>query len=177
MFPEPSSSDGSSFRESYSDAFLPFGRFIDVDSQLWTAEPRFHSTETAFASASLFDAGADGEVDLLWVTYERADRPRSFEAHRLTEQALIPILGSVVQHVFRKDWNNGQIETFVVEPGQGIVMLKDCYHTTTSAGGRAVCLMVSRRSTTEDLATGLREDRPLIESHCIEVPGSRTGPD
>lgn len=162
-----------------AENFSPYGRVIDATAQIGaaragtrqagTAQPNFWSPETAFASASSFDPGADGTVDLLWVTYDRAERPSVFEVHLHTEQALIPISGSVVQHVFRPDHNGGQIESFLVEPGQGIVMDAGCHHTTTSVGGFVTCLMVSRESTTRDLADSLHGDREPTETVYVQA--------
>lgn len=167
-----------------AEGFSPYGRVIDAAAQLGTGQtdtapadtalagtgqPGFWSAETAFVSASSFDPGAEGTVDLLWVTYDRAERPSTFEVHLHTEQALIPISGSVVQHVFRPDHNGGEIESFQVDPGQGIVMDPGCYHTTTSLGGFVTCLMVSRESTTRDLAAGLQDGREPTESVYVRV--------
>ncbi|MGO1972876.1 MAG: hypothetical protein ACTH2Q_07940 [Propionibacteriaceae bacterium] len=156
-------------RSIEAHAFAPFGRVIDVGTQLGVSEPGFWSAETAFVSASPFDPGADGEVDLLWVTYDRVERPTAFEAHLLTEQALIPISGSIVQHVFRPDHNGGRVESFAVNPGQGIVMNRGCFHTTTSVNDHVVCLMVSRASTTRDLADSLQEHRQPTESLYVDA--------
>lgn len=165
-----------------TEGFSPYGRVIDATAQLGTAQagtgqastgqPSFWSAETAFVSASSFDPGAEGTVDLLWVTYDRTERPSTFEVHLHTEQALIPISGSVVQHVFRPDHNDGEVESFLVEPGQGVVMDPGCYHTTTSVDGFVTCLMVSRESTTRDLADSLHGDRDPTESAYVQVEGA-----
>jgi ureidoglycolate lyase len=147
-----------------ADAFAPYGKVLDHISQAKTAAPAFHSTSSSFYRAALFDPGDDGEVDLLWVTYDRTDVPDRLEAHRLTEQALIPISGPVVQHVRRPDHRQESSESFLIRPGQGIVMYRRCLHATTSVEGEALCLMVSRASTTQDLADSLGQGATLTET-------------
>ncbi len=138
-----------------ADAFAPYGKVLDSTLQVDDSAPAFHSVSSSFYRAALFDPGDDGEVDLLWVTYDRTEIPRTLESHLLAEQALIPISGSVVQHVRRPDHRDGAVESFLIQPGQGIVMNRGCLHTTTSVSGKALCLMVSRVSTTQDLADSL----------------------
>lgn len=138
-----------------ADAFAPYGKVLDSTLQVDDSAPAFHSVSSSFYRAALFDPGDDGEVDLLWVTYDRTEIPETLESHLLTEQALIPISGSVVQHVRRPDHRDGAVESFLIQPGQGIVMDRGCLHTTTSVSGKALCLMVSRASTTQDLADSL----------------------
>lgn len=153
------------------EAFAPFGKVMDFHAQQVPGSSAFLSAATSFFRASLFEPGADGTTDLLWVSYDRAEPPEDFEAHLLTEQALIPITGTIVQHLFRDDVDDGTVSRFLVRPGQGIVMSPGSFHTTTSVDGEALCLMVSRVSTTDDLSRSLQTGCQASETVFAPPPG------
>ena len=146
------------------EAFAQFGRVMDFHAQLMQGSSAFMSETTSFFRASLFDPGDAGSTDLLWVSYDRSAPPEEFESHLLTEQALIPISGTIVQHLFRNDVDNGTVKRFLVRPGQGIVMSAGSFHTTTSVDGEVMCLMVSRTSTTDDLSHSLQSACQAVET-------------
>lgn len=162
---------GDGMLELTPEAFAPFGRVMDFHAQQVPGSSAFLSAATSFFRASLFEPGADGTTDLLWVSYDRAEPPEDFEAHLLTEQALIPITGTIVQHLFRDDVDDGTVSRFLVRPGQGIVMSPSSFHTTTSVDGEALCLMVSRVSTTDDLSRSLQTGCQASETVFAPPPG------
>lgn len=146
------------------EAFAPYGRALDFRTQRASGSSSFLAASSSFFRASAFDQGDTGTTDLLWVSYDRDTPPEEFESHLLTEQALIPISGTVVQHLFREDVDDGTVRRFEVAPGQGIVMSPGTFHTTTSVDGEVMCLMVSRTSTTDDLSYSLQLGCQAVET-------------
>ncbi len=142
------------------------------------AEPsrRFLSPATDFWSAHAFDTGAHGQTEVLWVIYRSGERVvDSLEVHHLTEQAIIPLTGSIIQIVAlgvegdsRPDPST--LAAFRVEPGQGICMRPGCWHTTRVLADEVRCAMLTRRSTTLDLVAHLAHGAPTVESAIVSIP-------
>ena len=138
--------------------------------------PRFLSPATDFWSAHAFDTGAGGEAEVLWVIYRSRERTvTSLEAHRLTQQAIIPLTGSIIQIVARPASLDGRpdlstLAAFRVEPGQGICMRPGCWHTTRVSADEVRCAMLTRRSTTIDLVAHLAQGASAGESAVVEIP-------
>ena len=141
------------------------------------AEPsrRFLSPATDFWSARAFDTGAAGQTEVLWVIYRSGERVvDSLEVHHLTEQAIIPLTGSIIQIVARGAEGGGApnlstLAAFRVAPGQGISMRRGCWHTTRVPAGEVRCAMLTRRSTTLDLVAHLVHGAPAVESAVLPI--------
>jgi ureidoglycolate lyase len=110
----------------------------------------------------------------LWVTYRDVspiiDR---LEVHRLTEQAVVPLTGEIVQIVGASSADGAldpqSVKAFRVPVGQGICMRPGCWHATRVLASEATCLMLTRQSTTADLIGHLTAGHPLAESAFCDV--------
>lgn len=96
------------------------------------------------------------------------------EKHLLTEQAIVPLTGSVVQFMACSN-SDGSVDlstaaTFIVHPGQGICMRPDAWHATRSLSPEVTCLMLTRASTTIDLVRHLRDGQVAGESVIVDIP-------
>jgi ureidoglycolate lyase len=133
------------------------------------------ATAVAYASPAsdfwrqhLFAAGGR-DPELLWVTYRdvspRIDR---LERHKLTEQAVVPLTGPVIQIVAAPTPADtpdaDSVRAFHVPVGMGLCMRPGCWHAARVPVAEAICLMLTRASTTVDLISHLTAGAPLIES-------------
>lgn len=157
------------------EAFAPYGWVLGGAPSKMDPAPHFLSAATDFWSAHVFETGAGGQPEILWTIY-RSSEPTvtSLEAHAMTQQALIPLTGEVVQIVARGAGDGGPdlstLAAFRVAPGQGICMRPGCWHTTRVSGGAVHCAMLTRRSTTLDLVRHLSQGAPAHESAIVSIP-------
>ncbi len=119
-----------------------------------------------------FDPGEGGETEVLWVDYRNADPlVGRFEQHPLTQQAVVPLTGDIVQVVALSGPDGApDLETlraFRLGPGVGLCMRPGVWHATRSQG--ATCLMLTRRSTTLDLVKALKGAAPAAETSLRDV--------
>jgi ureidoglycolate lyase len=80
--------------------FSPYGwllgKLIRPDGSI----PSFSNVEIDFWEEHVFDPGVGGETEVLWVTYRNQQRAvTSLEVHRLTQQAIVPLTGDIIQIV------------------------------------------------------------------------------
>jgi ureidoglycolate lyase len=134
----------------------------------------YRNTATAFWHEHLFDPGPDGEVEVLWVTYRDAGQAIDrLEVHHLTQQAVVPLIGEIIQVVALSDEEGAPdlatIRAFHLSTGVGICMHPSVWHATRTIGPEATCLMLTRRSTTLILSVTLpmltRRGRPVSETY------------
>ncbi len=117
------------------------------------------------------------ETEVLRVVYSNADcMINSLESHHLTEQALLPITGPIVQIVAISRSESSKIvdlfslRAFYIAVGQGVCMAPRCWHTTrVVTPGEAQCVMLTRASTTADLMAHLTKGSPLSESTIVAI--------
>jgi len=141
------------------------GKSIPEDADI----PAFRSRDLDFWQEHVFDAGAIGQTQVLWVNYRnRQSEVTSLEAHRLCQQAVVPLTGAIIQVVAQGGPEGSPdmstIRAFRVRVGEGLCMRAGCWHTTRVDVEEAKCLMLTRRSTTDDLVAHLRGEAPLGES-------------
>lgn len=134
----------------------------------------YSNPATDFWHEHLFDAGTEGEVEILWVNYRNNDPSIStLERHLLTDQAVVPLVGAITQIVALSGVEGspdlGSARALRVEPGTGVCMRANTWHATRSEG--ATCLMLTRRSTTIDLIAGLKGNAALVETVRQPVTG------
>lgn len=159
-------------------AVAPFGWMLGKPLPVATDAVAFASPASDFWHEHVFSTGAGGETEILWVTY-RSDDPAvaRLEVHHLTQQAVVPVIGSIVQ-VVAASTADGEpdlrtVRAFAIPPGQGICMRQGTWHATRSAGGVSTCLMLTRRSTTIDLVRHLNQGAAAEESRMTDIPPLR----
>jgi len=143
-----------------ASAFSPYGHMLGDDMQLSDPAAFFSHPSTDFWQTHLFQPGTGGETEILWVNYRNRDLAvTKLEVHHLTQQAIVPLTGSVVHLVARSD-ARGQpdaatLKAFLIPQGVGICMQPGCWHGSRVLGEQVTCLMLTRRSTTLDLVAHL----------------------
>ena len=148
------------------EGFAPFGAALGVSGPL-PGPDAWLGADSDFWHEHMFDAGG-GEPELLWVRYRGRDpHVRRLEAHRLTGQAVIPLTAPIIQIVALAEGSGAR--AFRVMPGQGLMMRAGCWHATRVEDQPATCAMLTRRSTTLDLAAHLNDGAPLAESALRDV--------
>ncbi|GGD94372.1 ureidoglycolate lyase [Caballeronia grimmiae] len=128
----------------------------------------FLSPQSDFWRAQLFETG-DTAAEILWVVYrEQPLSVSTLEAHHLTQQAVVPLTGSIIQILATSDDegnpNLRTLRAFEIKQGQGLCMYARTWHATRVRKGETACLMLTRASTTRDLATSLRDARLPVET-------------
>ena len=149
--------------------FHPYGWLLGKTIRLDGNIPAFSASEIEFWQEHVFDPGAGGETEVLWVRYRNKQREvSSLESHKLSQQAIVPLTGEIIQ-VVAGSQQDGSVDTssmqaFRVPVGQGICMRPGCWHSTRVDSAEVTCLMLTRRSTTVDLIAHLTDGSPLTES-------------
>jgi ureidoglycolate lyase len=136
----------------------------------------FRSSASDFWHEHLFDPGTNGDTEVLWVNY-RDNNPlvSRLEVHHVTQQAVVPLTGDIVQVLCLSDTNQtpdlSTLRAYHLSPGVGICMRPGVWHATRADD--ATCLMLTRRSTTADLIDHLVNARPAKESTILDIPAVR----
>ena len=151
-------------------AFETYGWVLGLPIPSGDPAATFRSAASDFWQAHLFDTGEAGQPEVLWVSYREAASPiTTLEKHLLTQQALIPLTGELVQFVACSAADGAPdlttLAAFRVQQGQGICMRPGCWHSTRIVqAGEVLCAMLTRRSTTLDLVRQLAQGEPATES-------------
>jgi ureidoglycolate lyase len=156
------------------DAVAPFGWMLGKPYPAAAGTAAYRNTASAFWQEHLFNPGSDGEVEILWVNYRDAGRAIDrLEAHHLTQQAVVPLTGEIVQVVALSDKEGAPDLTtaraFHLSSGMGICMRPGIWHTTRTIGPEATCLMLTRSSTTSDLVNHLANRRAARETSLRDI--------
>jgi ureidoglycolate lyase len=155
-------------------AVAPFGWILGKPYPPEAGATAYRNTATAFWQEHLFDPGPDGEVEVLWVTYSDASQAIDrLEVHHLTQQAVVPLIGEIIQVVALSDGGGApdlaSVRAFHLSPGVGICMHAGIWHATRTIGPEATCLMLTRRSTTVDLIGHLANAHPVRETSLRDI--------
>jgi ureidoglycolate lyase len=155
-------------------AVAPFGWMLGKPYPPEPGATAYRNTATAFWQEHLFDPGTDGEVEVLWVTYNDASQAIDrLEVHHLTQQAVVPLIGEIIQVVALSDGEGAPdlatVRAFHLPPGMGVCMRPGVWHATRTMGPEAICLMLTRRSTTVDLIGLLANAHPARETSLREI--------
>jgi ureidoglycolate lyase len=158
------------------DALAGCGTVLGLAPPAPGTAPAFLGAAADFWHVHAFDPGADGTSELLWVRYRNDSLVvRSLEAHWCTEQAVVP-LGATIVHVVCPTRGDGsrlpdleRLRAFRVPAGRGICMDRGCWHTSFAPAGEATCLMLTRSSTTRELAAHLAEGAPARETTIVDL--------
>lgn len=145
------------------ESFSPYGWLLG------RTLPPPGSAPADFWREHLFDPGAQGEVEILRVHYRNSDPTITrLEMHRLCQQVVIPLTGEITQIVAVSGVNGepdlNTIAAFRVPVGAALCMRPACWHTTRVNAAEIHCFMLTRASTTVDLANHLNTGSPLVES-------------
>jgi ureidoglycolate lyase len=151
------------------DNFRPYGWLLGKAIRLDGSIPAFRNAEMDFWEELIFNQGAGGETQVLWVNYRDRSREVSrLEVHRLTQQAIVPLTGEIILVVAGSGQDGSpdirSVSAFRVPVGEGICMRAGCWHTTRVDANEVKCLMLTRSSTTIDLIAHLAGGSPLSES-------------
>lgn len=124
----------------------------------------------------LFDAGKDGEFEIVWVNHGGSDPVVTrLEQHHLTEQAIIPLTGDLI-HIVALTGRDGApdlatVNAFRLAPGIGLCMAKDVWHTSRSRG--ITNLMLTRASTSVDMTRYQTKQGDPVETTLKDIPPIR----
>jgi ureidoglycolate lyase len=159
------------------DEIRPYGWVLGQAIRQVDGLPAFSDANTDFRQEHIFHPGSGGETEMLWVNYRDRKREIStLEVHRLTEQAVVPLTGEIIQVVAGSQPDGApdiaSLRAFRVRVGEGLCMRAGCWHTTRVDAPEVKCLMLTRRSTTIDLIAHLTSRSPLSESERCPVDGS-----
>jgi ureidoglycolate lyase len=161
--------------ESINEASVaPFGWMLGKPLPTTADAVAFTSPGSDFWHEHVFHAGNGGQHEILWVKYRSTDATvATLEVHHLTQQAVVPVIGSIVQVVAASDAAGepdlATLRAFAIDPGQGICMRPGIWHATRSAGREATCLMLTRQSTTMDLVRHLNQGAAAQESRLTDI--------
>jgi ureidoglycolate lyase len=156
------------------EGFRPYGWVLGKTIELDGSIPAFSDAETDFWQEHIFDSGAGGETQMLWLNYRNRKREvYTLEMHKLTHQAVIALTGEIIQIVAESQHDGSphlaKIKAFRIDVGKGICMRAGCWHATRVDEREVRCLMLTRSSTTNDLVAHLRDGSPLLESAIANV--------
>jgi ureidoglycolate lyase len=159
--------------------FAPFGWVLGKPYPTNPAATAYSHPGSDFWHEHVFDAGSGGETEVVWVNYRDTSLVvRKLEAHWLTQQAIVPLTGAAVIHVVcpgRADDpalpDLDRLKAFPITPGQGICMRPGCWHASFVREGEATCMMLTRRSTTLELARHLTMGAPAVETSIVGLAG------
>lgn len=153
----------------HSNTFAPYGYVLGRPYADDIAG--FSNPASDFWHQHYFQAGHGGIPEILWVNYRNADPLiTELEVHWKTQQAIVPLGGARIIHVVAlsrqsvRAPNPKTVRAFYVDPGQGVCMNPGCWHTTRIVDNESTCLMLTRGSTTIDLASHLRGEADARES-------------
>ncbi|SIT46454.1 Ureidoglycolate hydrolase [Paraburkholderia ribeironis] len=147
----------------------PYGWMLGKPVRADGDAPAFISPASDFWREHLFNTGAPGETEILWVTYRNRDESvASLEVHHLTQQAIVPLTAPVV-HIVATSTKDGEpdmdtMRAFTIPVGMGLCMRPNIWHATRVREREATCLMLTRPSTTYDLVVHLKTGAPACES-------------
>jgi ureidoglycolate lyase len=150
------------------EAFAPYGILLGKPFSIDAGLVAYGSALSGFWREHVFAAGGR-DPEILWVAYRDADpRIDRLEMHKLTEQAVVPLTGDIIQIVAASTpagvLDIATVRAFHVPVGKGLCMRPGCWHTTRVPASEATCMMLTRSSTTADLIGRLKSGAPLAES-------------
>lgn len=157
----------------------PYGWLLGKSFPTAPGAIAFRTPTVVSTREQLFDPGKDGEVEVVWVDYSGNDPVIArLEQHYLTQQAVVPLTGDIVQIVAlsRADGapDLSTLRAFRLSPGIGLCMRPGLWHTTRSKGAK--CLMLTRASTSVDIINHIKAKTPLSETVMLDIPPVRLIP-
>jgi len=149
--------------------FAPYGWVLGKPTMPGSDGPFYASSTLTMWRTHLFDTGGSDKTDVLWMslTCDDSDVER-LQARWITEEALIPLSGPVVQIVAsstddrRPDMDT--LRAFEVPVGLGVCVRPQCWYSTRALNGDVTSLVLSRRSSTYDFLVHLQTGAPACET-------------
>jgi len=155
------------------EEFAPYGTVLGKPLPAAAGVTAFSAPRSDFWREHVF--AADGrDPEILWVIYRDTDtRIDRLEMHTLTEQAVVPLTGDIIQIVAVSAPagapDMATIRAFRVPVGKGLCMRRGCWHATRVVAAESACLMLTRSTTTADLIGHLDRGTALVESAFANV--------
>jgi ureidoglycolate lyase len=165
--------------ESLSEAtFLPYGWVLGQEMTAASDGPFFTSRNFRMWRTHLLDTGGSDKIDVLWMNLaSRENRVDQLQTRFITEEALIPLSGPLIQVVAisRDDGkpNMESVRAFVVPVGLGICMRPHCWYATHALRDDITVIVLSRRSSTYDFLVHLQTGAPACETGVISIDPRR----
>ncbi|MCC5976522.1 MAG: ureidoglycolate lyase [Salinarimonas sp.] len=162
-----------------AEAFAPFGAMLGREIDFANADPErlsWHEPATDFRHEHDFNTGG-GAPEFIWVRYRNPgpDITR-LEMHLFTEQAVVPLTGAPIIHIVGRSLadapetpDRNSLAAFTVPAGTGLCMAPGIWHASLAPNGEATCLMLTRRSTQEDLLSHLVHGSDARETRIVEL--------
>lgn len=156
-------------------SLAPYGSMLGKPLRTGDGIVAFSSKNTDSWRQTLFNAGPGGEDEIVWVTYRNTDPVVDrLEQHHLTEQAVVPLTGPLIQ-VLALSGPDGQpdpatVKAFRLTPGVGVNMGRDVWHA--SRARNTTILMLTRGSTSVEILNR-RKGGPLNETAMQSIPPMR----
>lgn len=161
------------------ESFAPFGTLLGREIDFANAGPErlsWHEAATDFRHEHDFDTGG-GTPEFIWVRYRNpGPEIAKLEMHLLTEQAVVPLTGAPIVHIVGHSLagdpeqpDRNSLTAFSVPAGTGLCMAPEIWHASLAPNGEAICLMLTRRSTQEDLVGHLVHGNNPRESRVVTL--------
>ncbi|SIT50923.1 conserved hypothetical protein [Paraburkholderia piptadeniae] len=156
------------------EAFSPYGWVLGKRLSASAEDPLFQSESLSMWCEHLFDAGTANETEILWASFgDKSDLVQQLEVRRLTQEAMVPLTGSLIQIVAFSQATRipemSSLRAFEIPVGMGTCIRPWCWHATRTLSGPTTAFMLSRRSTSFDLIVHLHTGAPLSESASIPI--------
>lgn len=161
------------------EAFAPYGTMLGREIDFANASPErlsWHEPATDFRHEHNFDTGG-GTPEFIWVRYRNpGPEIARLEMHLFTEQAVVPLTGAPIIHIVGRSLAHNPDEpdpdsltAFLVPAGTGLCMAPGIWHASLAPNGEAICLMLTRRSTQEDLIGHLTHGSKARETRIVTL--------
>ncbi|NPT46442.1 ureidoglycolate hydrolase [Paraburkholderia sp. 1N] len=150
-------------------SFSPFGWVLGKAMATAGDKPFFKGATLSMWREHLFDTGAPNETEIVWGSFSDDDPiVRTLETRLLTQQAVVPLTGPLIQIVAASNESGGpdidSIRAFEIPIGMGTFVRPGCWHAIRVSKGEVMALLLSRQSTTYDLIVHLHTGCPTAES-------------
>lgn len=160
--------------EAYAPYGWVFGEQPEPGRRDW-----IESDNVRFWHEHDFLTGQGGVTEFVWVTYKpREPVVTRVEAHRLTEQAIVPVSGHPILHLVAPPNDDplaagivpdlSRAKAFLMDGTKGICMRPGTWHTHFGLGHN-LHLLVTRRSTTDDILDHIHDGAEMGETVFADI--------
>ncbi|WP_423760409.1 ureidoglycolate lyase [Burkholderia sp. NLJ2] len=151
------------------ESFSPFGWVLGKAMDSTADVPFFKDATMSMWREHLFDTGAPHETEIVWSNFsDDGAIVRTMETRLLTQQAVVPLTGPLIQIVATSNDAGGpdidSIRAFEIPIGKGTCVRPGCWHAIRVSEGEVMAFLLSRQSTTFDWMVHLHTGCPAAES-------------